>query len=265
MKTRREKIAAYQREGSEALAKSDVERALKAFQSAQGLDLSNMKTFSLIEQAHKQKADQEAHSRLKAYQGRASGKVGALPVQPSPAVSVKPASEPAAASSEQEYTVQSEDVLQITVYEEPDLTTKARVSRNGEITMPLLGQVAVAGLTVPAVQEKLAHLLEKDFLVHPQVQVFVDKPRNVFVTGQVHRPGSYPVSVERPTTVIEAITLAGGFTQDADLNGTRIIRRVNGEKRTIRIRVTDIIRQGDKSKDETVRAEDIIFVPESFF
>ena len=178
---------------------------------------------------------------------------------------IQPAAEDQPEPWEQEYTVQPEDVLQITVFEEPDLTTKARVSRKGQVVFPMLGPVPVAGLTVSEVQQKLTDLLGQDYLVHPQVQVFVDKPRNVFVTGQVHKPGSYPVSTEKPTTVMEIIALAGGFTQDADLNGTRIVRTKNGKKESIRVRISDIIRKGDKQKDETVRPDDIIFVPESFF
>lgn len=164
-----------------------------------------------------------------------------------------------------EYTVQPEDILQITVFEEPDLATKARVSRTGEITFPLVGQVAVGGLTVGQVQEKLTQLLAEDYLVHPQVQVYIDTPRNVFVTGKVVKPGSYPISTERPATVMEMITLAGGFAEEADLNGTRIIRTEKGEKKVIHVRVSDIIREGDKGQDVTVYPEDIIYVPESFF
>ena len=164
-----------------------------------------------------------------------------------------------------EYTVQPEDVLQISVFEEPDLATKARVSRGGEVVFPMLGRVQVAGLTVSQVQEKLTRLLGEDYLVHPQVQVFLETSRNVFVTGEVMKPGSYPTSTEKPTTVMEIITLAGGFTKEAELNGTRIIRMEDGQRKTIRVRVADIIRKGDKGVDTTVRPDDIVYVPESFF
>ena len=270
-KERDRQIAVEHKEALKALDRSDVNKALAALQAAQQMDLSNTKTFQLMERAYKLREEQESKVRREAFR---KGQVlpGARPaasfhpaVPPEPAVPEKQAPQEQTEPWEQEYTVQPEDVLQISVFEEPDLTTKVRVSRSGQITFPMLGQVSVTGLTVSQVQEKLTELLGKEYLVHPQVQVFVDKPRNVFVTGQVHKPGSYPVSTEKPTTVMEVVAMAGGFTEEADLNGTRIIRKHNGEKQTIRVRVTDIIRKGDKEKDETVRPDDILFVPESFF
>jgi polysaccharide export outer membrane protein len=261
-------VAAYQREGARALDRSEVDRALEALEAAQKLDPANSKTFRLMERAYKLKEGQESKRRLTMFRGGGGVASNFSPVLPlSGAPEASPAKGPEAPEEpwEQEYTVQPEDVLQITVFEEPDLTTKVRVSRAGQIVFPMLGQVSVSGLTVSEVQERLTDLLGADYLVHPQVQVFVDKPRNVLVTGQVRRPGSYPLSTERATTVMELVALAGGFTEDADLNGTRIIRMKNGEKQTIRVRVTDIIRKGDKEKDEIVRADDILFVPESFF
>lgn len=166
-----------------------------------------------------------------------------------------------------EYRVQSEDELQIKVFEEPDLETRVRVSGSGEINFPLLGRVQVAGLSVMEVQEKLEKLLGEDYLVNPQVQIFIASyhARDVFVTGAVNRPGSYPLVVGKPTTVMEAITLAGGFTKAAAVNSTRIIRIENGKEKTITVRANEIIKKGDKAKDVEVVANDVIFVPESFF
>jgi polysaccharide export outer membrane protein len=165
------------------------------------------------------------------------------------------------------YTIQPEDELQISVYQEPDLTTRTRVSSTYEIVMPLLGRVSVAGLTVTQVQDRLTQLLGADFLVNPQVQVSVESyhARNVFVTGAVKRPGSYPIPIERPTTVMEILSMAGGFVDGAAVNSTRIIRNERGVERTIEVRAGDIVKKGDKAQDVDVRANDIIFVPESFF
>ncbi len=264
----RERVAEHHEQGLRALSESDdVEGALRAFGVAQKLDPTDARTFRLIEHAYRVRNLQSARQRRRAFRDGsppepAAPEQGAFSAQAEPAPTPQAVSAPARPG---EYAVQPDDVLQITVFEEPDLTTKARVSRDGEITFPLLGQVQVAGLTVAQTQEKLARLLGEDYLVHPQVQVFVDKPRNVFVTGEVHRPGSYPVSVEKETTIVEILSMAGGFTEDADLNGTRIIRVENGQKLTLRVRVGDIIRKGDKSQDVSVVPDDIIFVPESFF
>jgi len=166
-----------------------------------------------------------------------------------------------------EYTLQPEDILQITVYQEPDLTSRVRVTNNFEITFPLLGRVSVAGLTVTQVQETLTRMLAEDYLVNPQVHVFVEayRARTVFVTGSVSRPGSYPIPTDKPTTLMEAIAMAGGFADGAAANDTRIIRIEDGKERTLVVRVNDIIKKGDKAKDVAVYPNDIIFVPESFF
>ncbi|MBI4004240.1 MAG: polysaccharide biosynthesis/export family protein [Candidatus Omnitrophica bacterium] len=165
------------------------------------------------------------------------------------------------------YTIQPEDVLRITVFEEPDLATLARVTAAGTITFPLLGHIDVAHLDVTQVQEKLTRLLGEDFLVNPQVHVFIESYhlQHVFVTGSVNKPGSYPIPTERPTTVMEAVALAGGFSEEAAVNKTKIIRIGEGKEQTIQVRVDDIIKRGDKTKDVVVYANDIVFVPESFF
>lgn len=196
-----------------------------------------------------------------------SSSLGQAGVTPTSEAAPETAATPVASQTTEDYTIQSEDVLQITVYEEPDLTTKARVTSSGEITVPLLGRVAVQGLTIAEVQEKITKLLAEDYLVNPQVQVFIETyhPRNVFVTGSVNKPGSYPLPTEKPTTLMEAITMAGGFNEKAAIDQTRIIRIENGQEKTIVVRVNEIIKKGDKSKDVAVEPNDIIFVPESFF
>ncbi|MCK5214496.1 MAG: polysaccharide biosynthesis/export family protein [Candidatus Omnitrophica bacterium] len=165
------------------------------------------------------------------------------------------------------YRVQAEDVLQITVYEHDDLNTLARVSANGKISFPLLEEVQVSGLTVNQIEKLLKKLLEKDYLVKAHVQVFIENYRvkQVTVLGAVTSPGKYDMNRENETTVLEAIAMAGGFTNVADFNGTSIIRKKGETKTTLPIRITDITKKGMKEKDIAVEHGDIIFVPESFF
>ena len=167
----------------------------------------------------------------------------------------------------EEYKIETGDVLTITVYEQPDLTTKARVGPKGDITFPLLGNVDLTGLTVSDVEEKITALLKEDYLVNPQVNVFIEEyhPKKVFVMGFVNNPGEYELSKDRPTTILEAITMAGGFKEGAAQNGTKIIRMENGEKITIPVKITDITNKGDKDMDVSIKAGDIVVVPESFF
>lgn len=180
---------------------------------------------------------------------------------------VKQGAEAAAKTGTLEYRLQPEDALNIRVFEEPDLETKVRVSGSGEIDFPLLGRVRVAGLSVMEVQDKLEKLLGEDYLVNPQIEVFIMSyhARNVFVTGAVAKPGQYPLALGKSTTVMEAVTMAGGFTKEAAVNGTRIIRIENGKEKTIYVKANEIIKKGDKTKDVEVAPNDVVFVPESFF
>ena len=172
-----------------------------------------------------------------------------------------------APAQEPDYRLQSEDVLRITVYEQPDLNTTARISSTGEIALPLLGKVKVAGFTISGIRDKIEKLLADDYLIDPQVQVFIEEyhMKQVSVLGAVNKPGKYDMYTERQTTILEAIAMAEGFSDVANVNGTRIIRNENGVERIIPVRITDITKKGRKEKDIFLKAGDIIFVPESFF
>ncbi len=166
-----------------------------------------------------------------------------------------------------EYKLQATDVLKITVHEQPDLSTQTRVTADGNITFPLIGTLYVKGLTVQELENSIKELLEKDYLVNAQVLIFIEEyhPRQVSVLGEVKNPGKYDMPDEKETTLLEAIAMAGGFTKDANVNTTRIMRMEDGEKKTIIIPVKDITQKGQKEKDIVIRPGDVIFVPESFF
>jgi len=167
----------------------------------------------------------------------------------------------------EDYKIETGDVLSVTVYDQQDLTTKTRVGPNGEINFPLIGTINVGGFTVDEAQKKITSLLAKDYLVNPQVNVFIEEyhPKKVFVMGFVNKPGEYELTKDRQTTFLEAITMAGGFRQGAAQNGTKVIRIEGGKEVTIPVRVTDITEKGDKVKDILLKPGDIIIVPESFF
>ncbi len=94
---------------------------------------------------------------------------------------------------ESDYRLQTEDILTITVYEQPDLDTKARITSNGEIAFPLIGNVMAAGLTVTELKLKIEELLRQDYLVNPQVQIFIEgaSAKQISVLGAVNKPGKY--------------------------------------------------------------------------
>ena len=167
----------------------------------------------------------------------------------------------------EEYKIETGDVVSVTVYEQPDLSTRARVDSAGEITLPLIGNVGIAGLGENEAVKKITALLEKDYLVNPQVSIFIQEyhPKKVFVMGFVNRPGEYELFKDRDTTVIEAITMAGGFKEGAAQNGTKIIRKENDTQTTIQVKITDITQKGRQEEDIALKPGDVIFVPESFF
>lgn len=167
----------------------------------------------------------------------------------------------------EEYKIETGDVVAVTVYEQPDLSTRARLDSTGEITLPLIGGVQIGGLSVSEATKKITSLLEKDYLVNPQVSIFIQEyhPKKVFVMGFVNRPGEYELFKDRGTTVIEAITMAGGFKEGAAQNGTKIMRKENNGQTTISVKITDIMQKGNKREDVLLKPGDVIFVPESFF
>lgn len=125
------------------------------------------------------------------------------------------------------YRVGSGDVLEVDVYDDPDLSGLVTVQHAGEVSFPLLGEVYVDGMTTREIQQKLTELLAKDFLVDPQVVVRVKEHRSQWVTlvGEVARPGKYYLQGQK--TLLELLTEAGGFTQQA--SGEVIVSRGSAE------------------------------------
>ena len=164
------------------------------------------------------------------------------------------------------YTIGPENVLIIDVYygRDKNLNRKARVSSKGYITFPLLGEVEVNGLTIAELESELTELLEKDYLINPQVSVFIEAYSTVSILGQVKEPGSF--EIKGRLSVIELISLAGGFTKIAATNDVRIMRvSPDGSRTTIKVKANDIINKGREDEDVQLKPGDIVMVPESFF
>mgnify|MGYP001588818398 FL=1 len=165
-----------------------------------------------------------------------------------------------------DYRIGGADLLHITVYQQADLDRKLRVTQNGTISLPLIGDVKVGGLSVSEAQDAISTKL-KDFVVSPQVTIFIDEYGNkkVFVLGEVKTPGSYELPTESKLTVLEAVSLAGGFTPIAALDRTKVIRVVDGKNQSYIIEVSAITRRGEKERDIPLEPNDVIYVPQSFF
>ena len=161
------------------------------------------------------------------------------------------------------YLISPNDVLAINVLGEDDLSLRVRVSENGSISFPLLGEVRAAGYSPLQFERRLEALLEKDYLVSPSVNVTILEYSTISVLGQVKKPGSFEIKGQ--LTVTQAIALAGGLTDTASPNGTKVIRKLNGKEEIIPIKLQDILSNGDLSDDISLKPGDLVVVPESFF
>lgn len=143
-----------------------------------------------------------------------------------------------------DYVLGPRDVIKITVYDHPDLASTVRVSEDGKITFPLLGEVRAAGETVQSLERRLTTLLADGYLVKPSVSVFVEEFRSVvYVSGEVAKPGSYPF--EDGMTLVQAITLAGGFSEKAKQDSVRVTRKGAAGERNERLALEDALKPND--------------------
>ena len=158
----------------------------------------------------------------------------------------------ASAQDLQHYKLGADDVISVTVFDEPDLSLKeARVSSTGTIAMPLIGQVSVKGLSVADAERLIYNAYLGDYLKKPDITITIVEYRQFYVNGEVDKPGGY--SYREGMTVQRAITLAGGFTERASRSNIKLIRE-NGNGTSIAATLSTTVQPGD-----------VITVEESFF
>jgi polysaccharide export outer membrane protein len=152
------------------------------------------------------------------------------------------------------------DVLQILVWKEPELTREVSVRLDGRITLPLLGDVVAAGRTPADLGAELTRHLTR-FLEAPVVTVAVAQANSTrfFVLGQVKTPGAYPLSGR--TTVIQALALAGGFTEFAKTDRILIIRDDPGMRVPLTVNFKKLEGDNDLGQNVLLRPGDTIVVP----
>ena len=155
------------------------------------------------------------------------------------------------------------DVFEIRVFQEPDLTGAHRVSADGSIDFPFCGRVHVGGLTAAAIADALTACLQPRYLKHPQVSVFIREfnSKKVFVFGEVQKPGTF--AFDDGMSVVQAVTLAGGFTRIAARNACTVTRVIGGVEKRIKVPVEDI--GAGRVPNFLLQPGDILFVPESLF
>ncbi len=165
-------------------------------------------------------------------------------------------------ASDADYQIGPGDVLSISVYDHPDLSTVARVDNEGAIIFPLAGRIVVGSMTTVDAASAIAKKLDGEYIINPQVSIFVEEFRSkkVVIIGEVVRPGLYELS--GPTTLLELISKAGGLTGSAGQSAT--IRRPSpegtGTIQDMTVNVADLLQSGMKTVDIPLKDGDTVTV-----
>ena len=160
-----------------------------------------------------------------------------------------------------EYRIGPKDLLELTVIGFEELNKRFRVSEDGKITLPYLGDVTVEGMTRSDLEKKLGRLLEEKYLQNPQVTIMIVEyqSRRVFLIGAVAHSGPYELMGR--LTLLKLISQAGGLTPEAG-NEIIIIRQLSeGSKTSLKISVDDLLLKGDPSLDVPLQPDDIVSIP----
>jgi polysaccharide biosynthesis/export protein len=162
-----------------------------------------------------------------------------------------------------EYRIGPLDLLEISVFQVPDLSKTVKVSASGEIAMPLIGTVQAGGKTVDELETEIKTKLEAKYLQSAQVSVFVKEAtsQQVTVDGAVNQPGMVPLN--GPTTLLQTIALSGGLAKNANSRGIVVFRTVDQKRMAAKFDLA-AIRSG-KAQDPVLYGGDIVVVDQSAF
>jgi polysaccharide export outer membrane protein len=171
-----------------------------------------------------------------------------------------PTSSPAPLPVPADYVIGPNDVLHLVFWKDKDMTTEAVVRPDGKISVPLLNDVQAAGLTPAALREQLTDASRK-YLEDPSVTVVVREinSRRVFVTGEVAKPGPYPLTA--PTSVLQMLAMAGGLREFADAKNILVMRTVNGQPTSFTFNYRDVSRRKNLQQNIELKPGDTIIVP----
>jgi polysaccharide export outer membrane protein len=163
------------------------------------------------------------------------------------------------------YVLLPNDVVLVKVYQEDDLTTQARVARDGSITLPLLGAVRIGSNTVEHAVGLITQKLGQDYLVNPQVSLsIVEYGKRLFtVLGQVARPGTYEMTSDEPLNLLQAIATAGGYTRIGNARKIIVQRMAGDEKKIFKLNAESMA-EDKNSKPFIILPNDTISVGEKW-
>jgi polysaccharide biosynthesis/export protein len=167
---------------------------------------------------------------------------------------------PKGASADPNYVIGAQDVLDISVWKEAELTRVIPVRPDGKISMPLLNDVQAAGLTPMQLAANITADLKK-FLSNPEVTVIVTQinSQRIYITGEVAKAGAYPLLPDM--TILQALSSAGGFTPFANQKKIYMLRTENGKQTKYPFNYKDVVSGKQPEENLKLKAGDTIVVP----
>ncbi len=171
-----------------------------------------------------------------------------------------------AAEPVEDYRIGAEDVIQITVYDQPDLSITVKVSPDGFIPFPLLGRIKAEGYTGMELEKEVEKRLLLDYLTNPQVSILIKeyRSRKIYVLGGVANPGIYELT--RTITLLEALSRAGGLSNNAARHAV-ISRSKSRHDQTgvveepLKVDLKRLLDEGDTSLNVSIHDGDVIQIP----
>ncbi|MDD3579936.1 MAG: polysaccharide biosynthesis/export family protein [Desulfobacca sp.] len=158
------------------------------------------------------------------------------------------------------YQLGPEDLIEISVWKEPELTKQLIVRPDGKISYPLIGEVQAAGKTVKELRDEIHKGLEK-FVTDAQVTVLLLKAQHykIYVVGKVNKPGEFVVG--RPTTVMQALAMAGGLTPFASPGNIAVLHRSGDQEMVFPFDYKDVSRGYNLEENRILLPGDVVVVP----
>ena len=158
------------------------------------------------------------------------------------------------------YVIGTDDVLSIVYWKDKDMSADAKVRPDGRIALPLINEVVAAGLTPEQLHRKLTEESKK-YMEDANITVVVREinSRRAFITGEVHKPGPYPLT--SPTTVMQLIALAGGLREYADSKKIMIMRSENGRQISLPFNYKDVASGKKLQQNIELKPGDTVVVP----
>ena len=158
------------------------------------------------------------------------------------------------------YVLAAGDQIEVNVFGEPDLSRTVTIKPDGIVALPLINQVKASGKTAAQLEAELTKLYAR-FLRAPSVSIIVRQFRmhRVYVMGEVQRPGRYDITDD--TSVLDALTAAGGTTDRANLDAVQLSRVEDGKSKAIPIKMSQVVQGKDPAQNVKLKNGDLLYVP----